>query len=84
MSPADLATLSLIDPDQGVCPNGHACRLDDRLGDRRCDECAYRGLALICWNITPEAINAAESVGAAPATVANARLFEAERQVERN
>ena len=32
LSDGDLATLSLLDPDQGVCPNGHACRLDDMVG----------------------------------------------------
>jgi len=64
MSPADIATLSLLDPDQGVCPSGHRCRPSDAVGDRICDRGEYRGLALICWNITPDAIDAAERAGA--------------------
>jgi hypothetical protein len=32
MSPADLATLSLLDLDQGVCPNGHPCALGEMVG----------------------------------------------------
>ena len=64
MSPADLATLSLLDPEQGVCPQGHACRLDDRLGDRRCELCDYSGPALICRNITTADIEQASMAGA--------------------
>jgi hypothetical protein len=54
MSPADLATLSLLDPDQGVCPNGHPCQLSDSVGERACDQGEYRGLALICWEIAEQ------------------------------
>jgi hypothetical protein len=74
MSEADLATLSLLDPDQGVCPNGHPCRLDDQdIGQRRCAAGEYRGLALICWDITTMAIDDADSAGADPALVGWAR-----------
>ena len=52
LSDRDLATLSLLDPDQGVCPSGHECRLDDVAGYRRCTTCDYQGLALICWEMT--------------------------------
>jgi hypothetical protein len=78
-SDGDLATLSLLDPDQGVCPNGHSCRLDDRIGYRRCATCDYRGFALICWDVTFEAIMSAERAGAAMDLVAWARLFLANR-----
>ena len=76
---SDLATLSLLDPDQGVRPSGHACRLDNLVGDRRCATCGYRGLALICWDITAEAIDAAAKVGAAATTIEWARSFLADR-----
>jgi hypothetical protein len=79
LSDGDLATLSLLDPDQGTCPNGHACRLDDRVGYRRCGTCDFRGLALICWGVTFEAIKSAERAGAATDLVAWARLFLANR-----
>jgi len=79
MSPQDLATLSLIDPDQGVCPEGHRCRADDQVGFRRCLDCGYRGLALICWDVTLDAIEAAEHAGAACDVVAWARSFLANR-----
>ena len=79
LSDGDLATLSLLDPDQGVCPNGHSCRLDDRIGYRRCATCEYRGLALICWEINGKEIATAERAGAAQPVVAWARAFLAER-----
>ncbi len=72
---SDLATLSLLDPEQGVCPSGHACRLDNRVGDRRCATCDYRGLALICWDITETAIDAAARRRADTALVVWARAF---------
>ena len=72
---SDLATLSLLDPEQGVCPSGHACRLDNRVGDRRCATCDYRGLALICWDITPGSIDDAARDGADPRVVEWARAF---------
>jgi len=72
---AGLATLSLLDPDQGVCPNGHACLLDDLVGYRRCAVCDYRGLALICWDVTIEAIKIAERAGAATEVATWARSF---------
>jgi hypothetical protein len=78
-SEADLATLSLLDPDQGVCPEGHECRLDDVVGYRRCTTCTYRGRGLICWEITSTAIDAAERGGAAEAATAWARSFVADR-----
>jgi hypothetical protein len=79
MSPADLAMLSLLDPDQGVCPNGHSCRQDEVLGYRTCSSCGYRGLALICWEVTAREINAADRAGAAPQVVDAARTFLAGR-----
>jgi hypothetical protein len=78
MSPADLATLSLLDPDQGVCPNGHPCRLSDAIGERECFGGEYRGLALICWGITPGAIVRAARAGADPAIVEWASSFLAD------
>jgi hypothetical protein len=79
MSPSDLATLSLLDPDQGVCPDGHPCRLSDPIGDRVCENGEYRGLPLICWEITVDAIESAELQGAPKMIVAWARATLADR-----
>jgi hypothetical protein len=79
MSPADLATLSLLDAEQGVCPNGHACRLSEHVGERACDHGEYRGLALTCWDITRDEIDRAEAAGAAIRVVDWARLTMNER-----
>jgi hypothetical protein len=79
MSPADLATLSLLDPDQGVCPSGHPCQLSDAIGERDCSHGEYRGSALICWEITSDAINAAEHAGAAAGVIEWARAVLADR-----
>lgn len=79
MSPADLATLSLLDPDQGVCPNGHPCRLSNRVGERECDRGEYRGHALICWQVTPEGIDEGERLGADAAVVDWSRGFLRDR-----
>jgi hypothetical protein len=79
MTPADLATLSLLDPDQGVCPNGHPSRLSEVAGERICAGGEYRGLALICWEITSDAIERAERGGADPIIVAWGRTFLAEK-----
>jgi hypothetical protein len=79
MSPSDLATLSLLDPDQGVCPNGHRCKLSDVIGERNCSNGEYRGLALICWQITSVDINAAQQAGAAGSVIDWARIFLADR-----
>lgn len=79
LSQGDLATLSLLDPHQGVCPNGHRCRLDREPGYRMCEVCDYRGWALICWEITPAAINAAERAGALPSAIEWARCFLTEK-----
>jgi 2-methylisocitrate lyase-like PEP mutase family enzyme len=79
LSPADLATLSLLDPDQGVCPKGHACRMDDQVGYRRCGTCTYHGLALICWEISLDSIEAAARSGAAPDVIVWARNFVLDR-----
>jgi hypothetical protein len=73
MLPADLATLSLLDPDQGVCPNGHSCVLDRMVGRRACRTCGYRGIALICWEIIADHIDAAARAGADPLVVRSAR-----------
>ncbi|HZC32013.1 MAG TPA: hypothetical protein VE640_01855 [Candidatus Bathyarchaeia archaeon] len=78
MSPADLATLSLLDADQGVCPSGHVCRSIEFAGYRSCLSCGYRGPALICWDITVEEIDSAERAGAAPMAIEWARIFLAE------
>jgi hypothetical protein len=64
MSPADLATLSLLDTDQGVCPTGHPCDLGPLIHQRSCLSGEYVGLALICWDITVEHIAAARRAGA--------------------
>ena len=79
LSPADLATQSLLDPDQGVCPDGHECQAANPVGIRSCSTCGYRGLGLICWEISPEEIITAERAGAAPSAIAWARLFRADR-----
>jgi hypothetical protein len=79
MSPADLATLSLLDPDQGVCPNGHPCRLSDAIGNRECSQGEYRGLALICWEISSTIVESAEAAGARAVIVGWARSFLASR-----
>jgi hypothetical protein len=79
LSDGDLATLSLLDPDQGTCPNGHPCRLDDRVGYRRCATCDYHGLALICWEIAMEQIKWAARNGADPQVVSWAKSFVMDR-----
>jgi hypothetical protein len=79
LSDGDMATLSLLDADQGVCPNGHPCRLDDRVGYRRCRTCDYRGLALICWEITSWHIDEAGRRGADATVLRWATEFFAER-----
>lgn len=78
-SPADLATLSLLDPDQGVCPNGHPCRIGDAVGERMCARGEYKGHSLICWEITSDEIEDAERAGADPRSVAWARSFVEDR-----
>jgi hypothetical protein len=75
MSPADLATLSLLDPDQGVCPNGHRCVVAAAIGRRECLAGEYVGDALVCWNVTAAAINASERLGADSIVVAWARSY---------
>ena len=76
---SDLATLSLLDPDQGVCPSGHPCRLDNRVGDRRGATCDYRGLALICWDLSMNEIDDAARRGADLRVADWARSFVADR-----
>jgi hypothetical protein len=76
MSPGDLATLSLLDTDQGVCPAGHPCRLNkSAIGWRRCAASEYLGMALICWDVTRQAIDDAETRGANVGVVTWARTF---------
>ena len=75
MSPADFATLSLLDPDQGVCPNGHRCALARIVGRRICATCDFIGIALICWEITSEHIDEAERAGADWVVVRWARSY---------
>lgn len=79
LSSGDLATLSLLDPDQGVCPDGHRCTFDAQPGYRACGTCDYRGMALICWDITPAEMHAAERADAASGVVVWARSFLANR-----
>jgi hypothetical protein len=79
MSPADLATLSLLDPDQGVCPNGHPCILGEMVSQRECLGGEYVGHALVCWNVTAAAIDASERVGADPVVMRWARSYLADR-----
>ena len=78
MTPQDLATLSLLDPDQGVCPEGHPCRLAEELGWRTCAAGEYTGRALICWDVTAAAIETAQRGAAATDVVAAARAFLSE------
>jgi hypothetical protein len=85
MTPADLATLSLLDPDQGDCPNGHPCKLGETVGERACSRGEYRGQALICWEITLDEIGRAELAGAHARIVAWAQSFvEDRRQQQRS
>jgi hypothetical protein len=79
MSPADLATLSLLGPDQGVCPEGHRCRMAEPVGRRECLAGDYVGHALVCWNVTTAAIDASERLGADPLVVRWARSSLADR-----
>jgi hypothetical protein len=79
MSPADLATLSLLDPDQGVCPNGHPCRLSGVVGERECSNGEYQGRPLICWEIRLNEIDRAAWSGANPQIVNWAISFLADR-----
>lgn len=65
MSPADLAGLALLDPDQGVCPKGPACGFAAEPGWRICSAGEHVGLGLICraisdWEIDPAARFGAE------------------------
>jgi hypothetical protein len=82
MMPADLATISLLDTDQGVCPEGHVCRPNEVPAYRSRSSCGYRGPALICWDITVEEIDSAERAGAAPAAIEWARTMLFERGYE--
>jgi hypothetical protein len=84
VSQADLATLSLLDPDQGICPSGHPCRLDDgEIGRRRCAGGEYRGMALICWDVSRIAIDRAAALGADAIASEWATAFLDERAGER-
>lgn len=79
MSPADLATLSLLDPDQGVCPSGHRCHLSSPR-ERTWATCDYAGLALVCRDITLSEIEIAEAAGADRRLAEWARLYLADRE----
>ncbi len=79
LSQGDLATLSLLDREQGVCPKGHKCRVDREPGFRMCETCEYRGIALICWQITNDDIVRAAEEDANPVVIEWARLFVADR-----
>ena len=80
MSPSDLATLSLLDSDQGVCPSGHPCRIGDSVGERVCARGEYKGHSLICWEITSDEIECAALAGVEPVLVAWARSFVEDRE----
>jgi hypothetical protein len=82
MSPVELATLSLLDPDQGVCPSGHPCRIGDAVGERVCAQGEYKGHSLICWEITSDEIEVAALAGAEPVSVAWARSFVEDRDLD--
>jgi hypothetical protein len=82
MSPADIATLSLLDPEQGVCPNGHQCVMAEPVGRRTCKACGYQGMALMCWEVTTDHIDHAARSGADARVVASARSFIADRSPE--
>ena len=82
MTPSQVATLALLDPDQGVCPEGHQCVLGDQLGRRECLAGEYVGLALVCWNVTTAAIDTAERFGADPLVVEWARSLLSDRASE--
>jgi hypothetical protein len=75
MSPADLATLSLLDPEQGVCPNGHQCVMAQPVGRRECLAGEYVGHALVCRNVTTAAIDGVEALGGDPIVIAWARSY---------
>ena len=79
MTPSQAATLALLDPDQGVCPEGHRCVLSDQLGRRECRAGEFVGLALVCLDVTTTAIDTAEWLGADPLIVAWARSFVRDR-----
>ena len=79
MMPALVATLALLDPDQGVCPEGHRCSLDRTIGRRACRECSYVGIALLCWQVTSKQLDLAERAGADPLIVSFGRSFLADR-----
>jgi hypothetical protein len=79
LSSSDLATLSLLDPEQGVCPNGHRCRFGQVVGHQFCKTCGYEGMALICWNITFEKIDRAAQAGSDAAVVSWGRAFVIDR-----
>jgi len=79
LSTSALATLSLLDTDQGVCPDGHRCVQDPEIGYRACAACSYRGLALICWEVTPDEIEIAELMRADIRVVGWACSFLAQR-----
>jgi hypothetical protein len=80
LSQGDLATLSLLDPEQGVCPNGHPCTFDREPGYRRCQGCDYRGFALICWEITSADLEAARQAGADGSVMIWAKAFLDDRR----
>jgi len=78
LSTGALATLSLLDTDQGVCPDGHRRVQDPEIGYRACATCSYRGLALICWEVTSDEIEIAELAKADVRVVGWARSFVAD------
>jgi len=82
------ATRSLIDDDQGLCPEGHPCHLIER-SDLDCDrflrEChephpetegePYQGMPLVRWEATRDEIEAAATAGADPVFIDEARSW---------
>lgn len=79
-APTD-ATRSLVDSDQGVCPDGHACTLTLDMS-RTCTGGEYTGDPLTRWDITTGDIDTAERNGARSDVVALARYALSMREPE--
>jgi hypothetical protein len=77
------ATRALLDDDQGVCPEGHDCRLSLDGTEVYVRKCVirrhYSGWPLVRLDLTPAEIDAAEAAGADPDLIWWARNSLAER-----
>jgi hypothetical protein len=85
----DIARL-LLDDDQGICDEGHPCRLVQNLWLRRllraCDVPhpdnegrPYTGMPLIRWGVDEAEVSAAEAAGVDPNLIEWARSWLADR-----